>query len=638
MILRKIFIREIPRSPAVGFSAAVFLAAAASAGLLLYASYCAFTQYKLAASGDYIRYTNALWNTAHGEWFRYWAGEASYLGKHLSYSLALLAPLFHVWDDPFLLSVLQWLLIVAGGGLLLATGRRIGVPLLICASVLLFWVSYHFTQALQLCEFHGTVGYMILLPWLYWTLCGARRWAWLPLALLCGLREEAGLYALPLLVWFAARDRWRAGWWHAAAALAYVAVSVFWIYPAINDVPSIFSARKEIFEGVAEPAPGMWQGRAQAIAWALLPILPFARRRLVPFMILVPLPLAANLLSKWPPQYTLGIHYAANVMAALAIAMLESARRDHPRARPGAGWGTALLLVAATALSFQVRGFLLGARTELGPIYREPRLEGHNLWRFVAPHVPRGGALTSERDLQAMLANRRDLVQDRFQNPSSSRVPVSVAVCRLQRLTDEYADLLRRGEWGVRYYDGRFVVLEQGAPVEKNAELLGDFGRSVFGFGYTRSRYGSNRVDPERGLARFWQGVNSSNDYPVSTGSVVNVRAGTHRFEIWYRTEPVRGAVDRPGRIILKVKSSARNNLTNDIPLAGHGRWQLCQIDFAVTNKTRIELMVMGGANPLWLNRAIFIPHIDRVERNTGSSIGAAAETAPLTQAPVSTE
>ena len=41
---------------------------------------------------DYGIYTNALWNTAFGEPFRYLVHQ-SYLAVHLSFTLALLAPL-----------------------------------------------------------------------------------------------------------------------------------------------------------------------------------------------------------------------------------------------------------------------------------------------------------------------------------------------------------------------------------------------------------------------------------------------------------------------------------------------------------------------------------------------------------------
>lgn len=586
----------------------VLTAAALSAGLLLYASVCAFTHYKFGTSGDYIRYTNMIWNTGYGEWFRYWAGESSYLRTHLSFTLGLIGPLFRVWDDPFLLSVLQWVLILAGGGFLLMAGRRVGVPPLILGAVALFWVSYHFTQALQLCEFHSTVGYMFFLPWLYWTLCGARRWAWIPLVLLCGMREEAGLYALPLLIWFAWRERWRPGWWLAGAATLYVILATLWLFPLINDLPSIFSARKEIFEGVVEDEPRKWTGRATAVAWTLLPVLPFVRRRLLPFLILVPLPLLANLASRWPPQYTLGIHYAANVMAALAIAMLESAREQPPAVQRGIGWGTAAMLIAATALSYHVRGFLPGSRPERGRVYRNIRLEGLVLWRFVRHQVPREGILTSEKELLSMLANRRDLYYGRLRSPSQTRLPLSVAVCRRERLPQEYRELLHQGLWGVCFADARLLVLQRGAPTNRNADVLRDLDRRLAGFAYTRRQFGSEQLDPTRGPIRYWPGHPQAKRRPVSLGGEFDVDAGAHRFIVEYRTMPAPGAEERPGLFILNDTRAARHILTNTISRAIVGEWTTQAIDFTVPQATRIELQVMGGAAPLWLSRAECVP------------------------------
>jgi hypothetical protein len=49
---------------------------------------------------DYGLYVNLIWNTAHGRPFRLLVDE-SYLTRHLSFTLALLAPFFWIWDHPF---------------------------------------------------------------------------------------------------------------------------------------------------------------------------------------------------------------------------------------------------------------------------------------------------------------------------------------------------------------------------------------------------------------------------------------------------------------------------------------------------------------------------------------------------------
>jgi uncharacterized membrane protein len=88
------------------------LTVAVAAGLVR-SQYCQFTWGKMALH-DYGIYFNMLWNTAHGDWFTYLTDQ-SYLRTHLSFSLVLLAPLFRLWDDPLLLTVIQWCCLLIGG-------------------------------------------------------------------------------------------------------------------------------------------------------------------------------------------------------------------------------------------------------------------------------------------------------------------------------------------------------------------------------------------------------------------------------------------------------------------------------------------------------------------------------------------
>lgn len=62
---------------------------------------------------DYGVYTNMVWNCGAGAPFRI-PIYGSYLSTHLSFSLALLGPLLHLWDRPSCLALIQWLMMLAG--------------------------------------------------------------------------------------------------------------------------------------------------------------------------------------------------------------------------------------------------------------------------------------------------------------------------------------------------------------------------------------------------------------------------------------------------------------------------------------------------------------------------------------------
>ena len=216
--------------------ASVALLALAAAFLLhqLYSAWCAMTWFK-SHQGDYGNYVNMLWNTAHGQPFRMNVDE-NYLALHLSFTLALLSILYHVWDHAFLLALLQWLMVAGGAVFVWTMARRRGLAPLAASALALFLSGYFFTQRVLLSDFHTVATYYLLFPWLCYTMAFRKRWAWLPWVLILGVREDAALFALPAVVYFAWRDRWAGGWWLAVAGVAYGVLAVTVIFPAINDV------------------------------------------------------------------------------------------------------------------------------------------------------------------------------------------------------------------------------------------------------------------------------------------------------------------------------------------------------------------------------------------------------------------
>lgn len=163
-----------------------------TAAALLYSSYCALLH--CVFIWDYPRYFNMLWNTVHGQWFRYCV-DANYLLIHFSFSLLLLAPIVGICDHPFVLSVLQWLMIVGGAAILGWTAHRHKLSAFFVLALVFFYLAYHFTQTTQLDEFHGMAAYILLVPWLYFCLCFRRGLVWLPFILILGLRRLARMAA-----------------------------------------------------------------------------------------------------------------------------------------------------------------------------------------------------------------------------------------------------------------------------------------------------------------------------------------------------------------------------------------------------------------------------------------------------------
>lgn len=441
---------------------------------LLHAAYLAFTNFKSGTSGDYARYTNMIWNSAHGRLFLYGLNE-SYLHVHLSYTLALLGPLFRIWDHPFLLTVVQWAFMAGGAGFLLAAGSALSVPRQTMLAVILFWTGYHFTQSVVLCEFHGVSIYLLLIPALYYCLVARRGMVWLPLALILGLREEAGLMVIPLLLYVAARYRWKAGYWWAAAAAAYVAVACLVIFPWVNGL-SLVARRQEALQSPSSDSywsPAATGKRLVSMGWIFLPVLPFLLWRGWRAMLVIPsLAVALSMASAYGSQIKMRIHYPAVILACLAVAMLQSVREmEERRPRWIVRWGIPLFLCVVTAVSFRVKGYVYGSRFEPWKMaYQRLNEAGVHAIRVATTQVPKEGVAYAHRELHGFLANRADLALTR---PKDGIYPAgAVMMERARKLKPDVLAGISNGTWGVRYADERYVVLVRGGATGGNGPFL----------------------------------------------------------------------------------------------------------------------------------------------------------------------
>lgn len=458
------------RALALPFSAAALFWAGGISVLLLYACWCDFVSLRYYPIYDFGVYTNFIWNSAHGAPFKFLV-DKSYISTHLSFTLLLLAPLFRLWDHPFLLMVVQWSLPLLGGAIVFATAARLGIGLPLRAALAALFVAYPYAQTPVLYTFHGVCLYFLLVPWLYHCLRFSRRWLWLPWLLLLGLREDAGLLILPMLLYFGFAHRDRGARLLALLTALYTALAMFVLFPALAGKSLAARRSGEINPGrfLKSLAPAGLLRRAMAVFWLMLPALPLPRRRWLPLWLFPSAGLVILLPHWWSMLHAFGQHYSAYVFPLFVVGLLEAIAGDERyRGTDGA------------AASFRLAGWIMGAvvlahftvgrfPAEWDRGARRLNLTRDPAMRSVleaARAVPRTGLLAVDQRLFALVANRADLTTlegQKYGRPSEDADAVFLmrtekgGEALFQRLTAD-------GAFGVRFADERFAVLVRAAP------------------------------------------------------------------------------------------------------------------------------------------------------------------------------
>ena len=596
--------REEVRRRADRLAAALLaLVAAAIALATLRASYGGFTGMRFRFL-DYGLYQGAIWNTAHGEPFRVGAGE-SYLTRHLSFSLALLAPLQRVLDHPFLPAFLQWLLAVAGAALLADAARRHRLPAWQGAAVACGWLALPASQGVLLSEVHG-VGFMLFaLPWLYHAACFHRRWAWLPLVVLCGLREEAGIIAAPLLFFLARRERSRALLWMGLAAIAYVVLALCAIFPALNDM-TMLDRRGNLHPEIMSRAwahPALIRIRIVSAAYLLLPVLVLALRAPLPFLILLPVPLLHAALGIMPKQIMLQVHYAANAVAALGVAAVAALAATQPR-RPRWAAAGALFLLGCALYQHAGRGFFWPAPVrELA--YRRIWTDGREAER-AARAIPKKGYLVTDASLVAFAGNRQAILPEDL-HQKGTNPPPDYVFTRLRWMNRGQAEWARTlagdGRYGVIHFDGDFLALARDAGDRARAADLLDPSRA----GSVTLRFAEH---PGPGAqVRLVDGAGWALRLPAGAGAPAEVEAklpaGRHRAAVRHRTDP--GGGPPPRAEFVRVRDG---RVLAACELAPGPGADFVEAEAAVdcADLTKVAVRVRAGARSAWLDSVTFRP------------------------------
>ena len=517
----------------VGLAAAGFLLFAAH---LLYSALCAFS-WKNFLMMDYGAYTNFLYNLSHGDGFRYLT-DLNYLKTHLSFSFILLVPLVWIWESPLLLIFVQWSFLLGGAAILLLALRRARVAPPLAAALLCTFVAYPMAQSVMLSEFHGVSAYFLLLPWLFHEAAFRKRWAFLPLLILLGLREDAGLIALPLLLFFSIRDRWKGGYLLSAATLAYVLFALFALYPWLNGT-SLFGVRAHETSSASildSFAPDRLAVRARALGWLLLPAAGLAlwtRRAWIPLLVFPSFALLQALGSGMERQHSLGFHYPAAAFSALVCAMALVAAGPFPPSRwriparhlPRLAAATLLLL---TACAHFRNGYFLGGR-QTQRVYVHFHAQLFPLLRL-ARETPKPGLLLCNQRLATYFAMRPDLMVLHYADPAR-HVPDLVVTSIHEIQTPDFAPILQSladGEFGLARTQFPYLLLQRGHSTLDNPALLEKLRHSQMVAALMPSQGGDLVDDPAQGLLKHWQGADYREPLALVYGRAIQIPAGAY--------------------------------------------------------------------------------------------------------------
>ena len=571
---------------------------------LLYSALCAFS-WKNFLMMDYGAYTNFLYNLAHGDGFRF-LFEHNYLKTHLSYSFVLLAPLVHLWDSPLLLIMVQWLFLMGGSVFLWRVLRRGRVASPLAASILFCFVAYPATQGVMLSEFHGVSAYYLLLPWILHAATFHKRWTILPVLILLGLREDAGLVVLPMLVYLSVRDRWRTGYALAALTIAYVAFAIFVLYPWINGealvgVRASEASSASILNSLAFPR---LVARLQGVFWLFLPagfVCIAFRRAWVPLLCFPSFALIQALGSAMERQHSLGFHYPAAAFSAILCAMAFAAV-----ALPAVSrwkWGAAGLqrfaavgVVAATLGAHFERGFFLegGASQRVYARFHPQFLPLIDL----AEELPKEGLLLCNQNVAPYFSLRSEIMVLHYYDSARHR-PEFILTDVHEIQTARFAPIvaaIEAGEFGL--YDMRFpyIVLRHGHSVGGNEGLLRNIRAHVMVPALMASQGGEVGYDAREGLVKEWAGGDSIEPVPIAFGGGVHLVPGDYVVRVRLQAPPVDPAPATGYGVLSVHRHGEAEALAQSAIVAGtDDSFGEQLLPFSLAEPARVEPRVAGG-------------------------------------------
>ncbi|MCC6166221.1 MAG: DUF2079 domain-containing protein [Caldilineaceae bacterium] len=359
------------------------IAYAATFSLITLERYAAFE----ARALDMGNLNQAIWNTAHGNWFHLTnqPGTVNRLSLHVEPILLPIAALYRLYPQPPLLLVLQAMVVALGALPLFALARRQLHGDWAALAFALVYLLHPTIQAANWLEFHPvTLAPTFLLAAFYFLVAGRAGWFALFAVLAASCKEEMALLVFMLGLYALVIQR-RARWGLITMALALV-----WAWLAVFVIQTRFAAGNIHWGryGYLGETPGamvaslltrpglVWAQLAAAQAgdylWKLLWPTGFLAL-LAPEALLLALPsLAINLLADFPPMHQVHtLIYAAPIVPfVLAAAVMGLARlRDWLGQRAAWGrWvvpGMAGLVLLLGLVDQRLHGYLPGSGNAL---------------------------------------------------------------------------------------------------------------------------------------------------------------------------------------------------------------------------------------------------------------------------------
>lgn len=574
---------------------------------LLYSAFCAFSWQNFLMM-DYGAYTNFLYNLAHGDGFKFLT-DHNYLKTHLSFSFILLTPLVHLWDSPLLLLVVQWGFLMSGCGILWKALYRGKAAPSLSMAILFCFVAYPMTQGVMMSEFHGVSAYFVLLPWLFYTAAYKKKWAILPVLILLGLREDAGLIILPMLLYFSVRDRWKGGYVLTALSLLYVVLAITVLYPWINGISLLGVRGAEASSGSIFHSfmGGHWGCRWQAGFWLLLPAAVLGLILRNGWRVLVIFPFIAifiSLSSAMHRQHSFDFHYPAAATTALVCAMVwtASVRRLRPRKISSSllQQFAAMALIFLTVLAHTQRGYFLGG-AKTNRVYTGLHPMVFPLLRL-AKEAPKNGLLLCNQRLATHFAMRPEIMVLHYFNPEKQS-PEWIVTDVHELQTSAFAGVMasiENGEFGLFTQQFPFLLLKRGCQSDQTAALLEALQQNQMIPAFMLSHVGEILDDPEAGLLKEWKPTGTEDAGLLAFGRTLTLPAGDYLAHFDLRIpESSAPSGNKPGT--LSVHLDAHPDAAASVPIQAIriGAFAEQNLPFHLETETRVEPRIQAAGLPV---------------------------------------
>ncbi len=573
---------------------------------VLHAAISAFSARNFLMS-DYGVYTNTIWNLSRFNGFDFLI-DHNYLKTHLSFSLILLVPFFWVFDSPLTLIFLQWSFMIFGALFILKLAKETNVHYTLSFPVALTFIAYPFMQSIMLSEFHGVSLYLILIPWLIYSLETRKRIAILPFVMILGLREDAG-FMLPLIfIYYAIRDKWKGGFVFAAFAVIYSCLAVFLIYPLITG-ESLLAIRSS--EATTASIFNAWEPhsivhRLKATGWIFLICVPFLIynfKKSLPLLLFPLLPYLFSMLSGFQRQHSLKFHYSAIIMATLIPAIIVSLKDVSKGERKKTTLSMLIMLV--TIIAHLSNGFIFGS-VRTNKVYSRINPVGAYILN-VASHIKKKGVLVCNQKLAVFCANRKEIATWRYWK--QDKYPADSFFITYSELVNnkELVKLIENNTFGVKYYELPFILLERGFSARKNKEILDYIENPVVIAAYTHLHVGNNLFVGKDGPFRHWVGNGDKGTQTLLYGQGVILPSGKYKAIFTYRTKNMGNLADNSLGLFAVHKMNQQASLAEAEIISGASdEFRTQSVEFEISKETRVEPRVITGYAELWISKIIF--------------------------------